>query len=283
MSNLNPNKPTVPLTIGNVVSAGLRIYRDRFQLYYGLGLRAYLWILLPVYGWAKFASISGLISRLAFAEVRETPETLEEAHRYIQPRMWNFFLAGLLVSLILFGATVGGIIVIGIVTMIVGDIFGAIAQDNPLVIAIVVLLAIVAFFVFVFGYVWLFSRLSIVELPIAVEDQGEPPAAIRRSWNLTKGAVVRLQGIFFVAFLLTLPISIVVNIVSQVIQLLFALVMSSDSSSPLFTLVYFLIIIGLAIASGALFVPFWQIIKAVIYYDLRSRKEGLGLQIRDPY
>jgi hypothetical protein len=27
--------------------------------------------------------------------------------------------------------------------------------------------------------------------------------------------------------------------------------------------------------------PFWQAIKAVIYYDLRSRREGLGLQVRD--
>jgi hypothetical protein len=27
--------------------------------------------------------------------------------------------------------------------------------------------------------------------------------------------------------------------------------------------------------------PFWQSIKAVIYYDLRSRREGLGLQLRD--
>jgi hypothetical protein len=27
--------------------------------------------------------------------------------------------------------------------------------------------------------------------------------------------------------------------------------------------------------------PLWQIIKAVIYYDLRGRREGLGLQLRD--
>jgi hypothetical protein len=37
----------------------------------------------------------------------------------------------------------------------------------------------------------------------------------------------------------------------------------------------------LGLVSGALFLPFWQAIKAVIYYDLRSRREGLGLQMRD--
>jgi hypothetical protein len=28
-------------------------------------------------------------------------------------------------------------------------------------------------------------------------------------------------------------------------------------------------------------IPFWQSLKAVIYYDLRSHKEGIGLELRD--
>jgi len=36
----------------------------------------------------------------------------------------------------------------------------------------------------------------------------------------------------------------------------------------------------LSFASGALVTPFWQAMKAIIYYDLRSRKEGLDLQMR---
>lgn len=32
---------------------------------------------------------------------------------------------------------------------------------------------------------------------------------------------------------------------------------------------------------GVLILPFWQTVKAVVYYDLRSRHEGLGLQLRD--
>jgi hypothetical protein len=27
--------------------------------------------------------------------------------------------------------------------------------------------------------------------------------------------------------------------------------------------------------------PFWQTIKAVIYYDLRTRREGMGLELRE--
>ena len=64
-----------PLTVGNVVSAGLRIYRDRFLEYFRIAFIGYLWILVPIYGWAKFAAMNGLIARLTFGEVTEKPET----------------------------------------------------------------------------------------------------------------------------------------------------------------------------------------------------------------
>jgi hypothetical protein len=38
---------------------------------------------------------------------------------------------------------------------------------------------------------------------------------------------------------------------------------------------------GLSFVGGALILPFGQTVKAVVYYDLRSRREGLGLQLRD--
>ena len=59
------------LSIGNIVSAGLRIYRDHFSDYFRLAFIGYLWIIVPVYGWAKLATNMGLISRLVFAEIAE--------------------------------------------------------------------------------------------------------------------------------------------------------------------------------------------------------------------
>jgi hypothetical protein len=50
------------LSVGNVVSAGLRIYRDHFKPYYLEALRSYLWVLVPVYGWAKCLAIQGFRS-----------------------------------------------------------------------------------------------------------------------------------------------------------------------------------------------------------------------------
>jgi hypothetical protein len=276
MSN-NPHlSPSVgPLSVGNVVSAGLRIYRDRFQLYYPLAFKAYLWILIPIYGWAKFAAISGLISRLTFAEVVERPETLPEARRQVNSRLWTFFVAGLLVGLI-FVATILGFSLIG---GIVFAILAALAQQNTAFTAIIILSAIIAILAFVFGYIWLYSRLSLVELPIAIENQSDATAAISRSWILTEGFVLRLQLIFFVAFLITLPISLLMNLISSIVQVILTVIFPPDS--VLFNSLYFIISLAIAFAGGALLIPFWQAIKAIIYYDLRSRKEAIDLEIRD--
>ena len=42
-----------------------------------------------------------------------------------------------------------------------------------------------------------------------------------------------------------------------------------------------LVFIALAVLVGILTAPFFQTIKSVLYYDLRSRREGLDIQFRD--
>ncbi|GFZ94066.1 hypothetical protein [Okeania sp. KiyG1] len=36
----------------------------------------------------------------------------------------------------------------------------------------------------------------------------------------------------------------------------------------------------IGLLSNVFLLPFWQAIKAVVYYDLRTRREGMGLQLR---
>ena len=78
----------------------------------------YLWILVPIYGWAKYSAMMGLISRLAYGEIAEQPETVQDARRYTKAKMWEFFVAGLLASLIFFGALIAYVIVFSIISVI---------------------------------------------------------------------------------------------------------------------------------------------------------------------
>ncbi|MEG3988389.1 glycerophosphoryl diester phosphodiesterase membrane domain-containing protein [Microcoleus sp. S28C3] len=270
--NLSSSGQTGPLSVGNVVSASLRIYRDHFKPYFGLAFVAYLWLLVPIYGWAKYSAISALISRLAFGEVREKPETVSDARREVNPRMWGLFWAGTLTFLIFFGVSLVGGIAMAILAGGAAAIFG----QNYAIFAAFLVVAVIAFLII---YIRIFSRLLIVELPLAIENNIGASSAISRSWQLTKGSVGRIQWIVFVGILVSLPMTIVVQILTVIVQVVSSAVLGRESG--LFYLVYYILIVVLSIVSGALVTPFWQAMKAIIYYDLRSRKEGLGLKMRD--
>ena len=277
--NLSSAIQTGPLSVGDVVSASLRIYRDHFKSYFGLALVGYLWLLVPIYGWAKFSAIAALISRLAFGEVSEHPETVSDARSQVAPRMWSFLGAGILTSLIFFGVYLAGVIAIGILAGGVLAAAGMLGQNSTIIGLIVGLLVAVAFIALLIICIRIVSQLLIVELPLAIENNLTASSAISRSWELTKGSVGRIVWIVFVGSLVSLPITIVVQIIAAIVQGVLSGTLGANSG--MFYLVYYLLILPLSFGIGALVLPFWQAMKAIIYYDLRSRKEGLGLQMRD--
>ncbi|TVQ48459.1 MAG: hypothetical protein EA365_01505 [Gloeocapsa sp. DLM2.Bin57] len=253
------------LGVGDVVSAGLRIYRDRFKTYFPLAIIAGLWSIVPIYGWAKYGQATGLISRLAFGEIIEKPESVYEARNRVQPRLWTFFLASLLISLIVFGVLFVSFLVVGILTAI------ATGTNTPALFLIIVPLLIGIFILFF----WFFTRLSLVELMISIEDISEPTRAIGRSWQLTKQFVGRLALIYFIAGLISLPISFASNFILGIFQVILEGIFGADSD--IFQLLESLISLAINLLSIGIMMPFWQSIKAAIYYDLRSQREGIDL------
>ncbi|MBW4441476.1 MAG: glycerophosphoryl diester phosphodiesterase membrane domain-containing protein [Plectolyngbya sp. WJT66-NPBG17] len=270
MSNLSPSNSIQPLSVGDVVSAGVRIYRSNLKRYLILVLRSYLWIFVPIYGWAKSAEISARICRLAYQELINQPETLTEAEQKTTPRLWNFFAAGLLLGLVYTGLYMAFLVAFAILAVLTG----VLATVNPVLGIIGGLLIAVLVIAAIFTLIRVISRLLIYEVPLAVEDQVDATTAFSRSWNLTKGSVGRIQWIVVVAFLLTL----IVNIPSQILGVALP---SGEDSDPGVAAIAILLFLVVSLVSSALVTPFWQVIKAVIYYDLRSRREGLGLELRD--
>lgn len=267
----SPN-PMQPLSIGNVVTAGVRLYRSNLKTYLRLALFAYLWILVPIYGWAKFAAISGLISRLAFGELVNQPESVSIARSKIKPRLWLFFIVGLRVgffmTLIYVGLLILGIILGGIVGALLGLILGSSFAAG------IGILTIVFIIVFLFGLIWFYSRWMIAEVPLAVEDGINATQSVERSWELTKTSTLRIQGVLLIAFAIALPVLLLFNYLPQIF-----LIRTEAGSTAYWTI--YLISRIISLVGGILVMPFWQAIKAVLYYDLRTRREGLGLRLRD--
>ena len=76
------------LKISSTVKTAFCVYRDRFREYYRIAFTNSFWIFVPVYGWAKYAAMMGLLARLAYGEVAGNPETIIEAKRHIKPKKW---------------------------------------------------------------------------------------------------------------------------------------------------------------------------------------------------
>jgi hypothetical protein len=103
-------------------------------------------------------------------------------------------------------------------------------------------------------------------------------STIGRSWELTKGHAWRIFLILFVASLITLPMQIFLQIISFIVQ---GILEFTPDNNPLLNSLLLLLFFAMFIGGSALVLPFWQSLKAVIYYDLRTRREGLGLKLRE--
>ena len=263
-----------PLSIGNVVSAAVRLYRSHLKTYLNLAAIAHLWVLVPVYGWAKYAAISGLISRLAFGELIYQPESVQTARSHINPRLWSFLRVGLQVGISLLVIYIGLAIVGGVLGGLIGGVLGGIVGVSPGITA-TIMGVIVTIVLVLLGLTWFYSRWIVAEVPLAVEENINGGESVARSWELTKASVFRVQGIVLVAFIVTLPLVFVLNYIPNLFLI------RLEPGTAIYSIVYIISLVG-SLIGGVLVMPFWQSLKAVLYFDLRSRREGLGLQLREP-
>jgi hypothetical protein len=257
--------PLQPLSIGNVVSATIQLYRSHLKTYLGTSAIAHLWVLVPIYGWAKYAQLSGVISRHAFQELINQPESIESAKERLEPLKWSFWGVGIRVSLWLFLTYIVAAIVGGILAAILGAVLGPVGGGIGILLLFVGLLV---------ATIRVYSRLVVAEVPLAVEAGINGPASVNRSWEITKSAIGRIQGVVFVAFLVTLPLVAVFNYLPNILQI------GMDPESVMYNVLTLIGFIS-SLIGGALVMPFWQALKSVLYFDLRNRREGLGLKLRD--
>jgi hypothetical protein len=267
-----------PLNVGNVVSAGMRLYRANLKDYFLIALKAYCWILIPIYGWAKFSALSALISRLAFGHLTNQPESIKNGQDFVNSGKWSFLGTLFLMMLAIIGIGIISAIAYFIIGIGIAGVITNFGQGNTGALVISIILGLVLGIVALLGILWLFTRFYLYDVPLAIEDDIDSLSTISRSWELTKGHVWRILLISFIAFLITLPLQIIIQVMGTILQLAFAPAMANNS--PITSLLYLIILFTISFSGGAIILPFMQAVKAVIYYDMRSRKEGLGLNLR---
>jgi hypothetical protein len=277
--NFDSPNPIQPLSVGSVVSAGMRLYRSHLKEYFFIALKAYAWLLVPIYGWVKFYALSALISRLAFGELVNQPESVSSGERFVNSRLWEFFVTMILMFVIGIGITLAFVLTGGLMIGIPTVLLGGLQDGNPVKIVIFILIVLLVMIIALTGIFWIGTRLYLVDVPLAIEDDVNGSSTINRSWELTQGNIGRIVLISLIGALITIPIQFIIQIITTIMQLILTPLI--EKGNVIFSIIFFVLILGLTFAGGALIVPFWQTVKAVVYYDLRSRREGLGLQLRD--
>jgi hypothetical protein len=315
----NNYDPVGTLSIGNVVTTGTILYKSNFKRYFQVSLRATGWLLaigfllvglgivggilfgltnsqlslVPVglggvvatlYFVAKYATNRAVICRLAYQDLIDAPETVAVATQQLAPRTWGFLrLAGLVGFYLLLVALISYFILgILMVMVIAAATYGfGLSIDNPnpfflVCIGLFILGLILLWIVILIRY---YAYWFIAELPLAIEQTRSANFSIDRSKQLSNTAARRVTLIITIAFLITLPINAIGNLPSFIGQIMTSVNVANNPSTQ--AMGGGLIFVGFFLnLLGELFVmPFWQTIKAIVYYDLRNRREGGDLII----
>lgn len=291
--------PIQSLTVGNIVSVALEIYRLRWKEQFFISLLAHLWIILItfgavlliaialgigafsrdrttlillggfsfalalpalLFGLGRFLAAGGLLARQIFNLIREIDEPLEESRRKIYPRLWAYLLSATWIGLFGLGVYLGfGLLIfvlfIGLVPIF--NVLNAATLAAPVTAALVISgfllgLGIILLFLLVIYYVT--ARLFLADVVLALEENVTALESVRRSWKITRGNGWRTLSVLFIATLGMIPATLLattINLFVPVVSLIFNI---------------------------ALF-PFWQAVKAVLYYDLRARNEGMNFDV----
>jgi hypothetical protein len=333
-SSSGPTSPVQPLSVGNIVSTAIRLYGANFKKYSTVSGVATLWGLLSfgilvlaialIGGGAAAQSVplillgsllilvwiplifvclayvlteTAVLSRLAYGEMIEQPESVKDVRAVLRRKKWYFLLLWMMVGIILGAINMGLTAVFQRIPM-----FGAMAflgasngSDGNLAAAGVLrLVQVVGSLAVMVVYYWFYVRWFIPDAIMSVEVESGIDGAIGRSWTLSKGSAGRIFLVLLIGTLITLPFWIVafvpfiIGLVS-IIPLLNAGAAAAEGAGSGIDYFQGFIPFGIGLIITLLFLfalnifslPFWQALKAVIYCDLRSRREGLGLKLRE--
>jgi hypothetical protein len=260
-----------PLSVGEILDRTFTLYRERFLLF--LGISAIPHVLLLVVNLSQvFLRFPGK-SAATTAAARLSPPMTGAAIVVLLIGM----VVGVIVYLLSQGATVIAISEIYLGRAItIADSFRRVRGELGNLFGVVLLNGLAtgaAFILLIIPGIYLMCRL-IVCIPAALVENLGPRASLERSFELTKDSAGRAFLIILLSFALAFAASALLAMPFQVM-----IVMTAAKSNPE-TLRFWVALsqVGSTIAN-VLVAPVLTIASAILYYDLRVRKEAFDLQM----
>lgn len=281
--------PVPDFTVGNTITVAVAIYKHNWKKYLKLSLVAHLWLLVPVYGWARYFAIAAWISKLSFNELVAQPDNIDQKE-YFTLRSLFIFLFTALVTIFIIA-----------VTMILSSLFIFVFIFIAVLLQIILEAPIldriseiidqaegVGYWVFFWSIILLFSltstfsyvRLFLTDLGFVGNHTSKLFNLISKSYSLTKQKF-KIFGIILQSFVFICPIWIISFFLIIIVSgfLLWGIkrfVMIQISISAFHLGLY--IIIGWFILTNLLTMPFWQSVKAFTYHKVSNERDDYDLR-----
>jgi hypothetical protein len=314
---INNSDPVGTLSVGNVVTTGTILYKSNFKRYFLVSLRATAWGLaivgvttgaiasssiifgltkswltsVPIWvGWvgltlyflAQYATERAAICRLAYQELIDVPETVAIARQNLSSLRWSLLRVTLLLAMYMFFVfIISSIVLIVVPLIILGAIVSWLNVVTPGVFMSICILIAMVGLLFAWSTILLryYAYWFVAELPLAIAATKSANFSIRRSSQLSVAAIGRVTFIITIAFLVILPLNLVGGVPAFWGQLMTNPIVSPDRATQSAGRIVIGASFLLNIIIELFLMPFWQTVKAIVYYDLRNRREGEDLTI----
>jgi uncharacterized RDD family membrane protein YckC len=203
-----------------------------------------------------------LLSRLIFKVIQEQSEPPVATGQRIFSQIWTYTKATFWLGLALLITYIGAGLIAGFVVYLLYIIGSPLLSSGLLsssaslaIVAILVVLTLLIFLLFLIVIYYVTARLLFVDIILALEEGVTSLQSLRRSWQLTQGQALRIITVLFIYTVIVIPPSLLTTVANFILPI------------GSFALTIVLLIL-------------WQGVKAVTYYDLRSRNEGLNFDLQ---
>lgn len=215
--------------------------------------------------------LTGLLIMTVSRSVLGRIATPSEVWARVRSRIWPLIGQSVLIGLISFAAI---LLTLGLFVAVIAAALSSINGDsNVATIVIGILVLFVLTIVFTIIAVYLTIRLSFSSAALILENVGVWEG-MRRSWQLTKGSFWRVLGILLLALLIT---SLLIMFVSGALSIVGGVAIGVGQGPYAIAMA---VTSFLSSVLQAAVLPFTSAVVALTYIDLRMRKEGLDVELR---
>lgn len=263
-----------------ILDTSLKLYRRYFWVLIGWSALVSAISLVPLVNYAAFLAwplLYGSVACCLAAAVRGQSVKFSQCWAFTKPR-YGPLLGTLILSYLMLAALMFVLIIAGVLIGVLGSLALANAPQ-PVQIVGSILGFILAFLAFCILSVGAFGWLTMVPIVVCLEDDKRSTAAMGRAFDLLKGNWRRVLGLSLILGLAVLAVFTIVGMIYAIIGIGSASdLFSGANPSESAILGVFASVAAFLGVFGMIWNPVQTLVIAVLYLDLRVRREALDLE-----